>query len=75
MEAQRHWKRFREGSHGSMKRKPGDRPCSTTRGGKLCTAQFANRLQFFQPSVCSSSRFFHCQFLRLPQTRVLCMEL
>jgi hypothetical protein len=24
---------FREGSHSSMKRKPGDRPCFTTRGG------------------------------------------
>ena len=34
-DAQRHWRRFREGSHGSMKRKPGDRPCSTTRGGKM----------------------------------------
>src|SRR5271168_833776 len=33
MDAQRHWRVFREGSHGSMKRKPGDRPCSTTRGG------------------------------------------
>src|SRR3981189_3932970 len=32
-DAQRHWKVAREGSHGSMKRKPGDRPCSTTRGG------------------------------------------
>jgi hypothetical protein len=35
MEVQRHWNdEFWEGSRGSMKRKPGDRPsCTTTRGG------------------------------------------
>ena len=35
MDVQRHWRKSREGSHGSTKRKPGDRPCSTTRGGKM----------------------------------------
>jgi len=71
MDAQRHLEVFREGSHGSMMRKPGTGLASITRGGIMALLCSHDRRRPSGPFACSLSHSFHHPFLRLRRSKAL----